>query len=74
MSKLKRLDNEPEIDRHIIVSNRLPVILAEENEGEWQAQPGSGGLVTALAPVLSNRGGLWIGWPGTPVRRLTNPR
>ncbi len=26
---------------------------------------GSGGLVTALAPVLRNRGGVWIGWPGS---------
>lgn len=29
-------------------------------------RPGSGGLVTAMAPVLRNRGGLWIGWPGIP--------
>jgi trehalose 6-phosphate synthase len=65
MSELKRLGNEPEIDRHIIVSNRLPVVLTKGDEGEWQAQPGSGGLVTALAPVLRDRGGLWIGWPGT---------
>ncbi|MBW1988894.1 MAG: trehalose-6-phosphate synthase, partial [Deltaproteobacteria bacterium] len=34
-------------------------------EGGWTASPGSGGLVTAIAPVLQNRGGLWIGWPGT---------
>jgi trehalose 6-phosphate synthase/phosphatase len=27
-------------------------------------QPGAGGLVSALAPVLRNRGGTWIGWPG----------
>jgi trehalose 6-phosphate synthase len=25
---------------------------------------GSGGLVTALAPVLRDRGGIWIGWDG----------
>ena len=25
---------------------------------------GSGGLVTALAPVLRDRGGVWIGWDG----------
>jgi len=33
--------------------------------GQWQVQPSPGGLVTALAPILSERGGLWIGWPGT---------
>lgn len=30
----------------------------------WSAAPGSGGLVTALLPVLRERGGLWIGWAG----------
>jgi len=51
--------------RLIIVSNRLPVVLTRGDEGQWQIEPSSGGLVTALAPVLQNRGGLWIGWPGT---------
>jgi len=32
--------------------------------GQWQVQPSPGGLVTALGPILSERGGLWIGWPG----------
>lgn len=47
----------------LIVSNRLPIVIAEE-EGKLTSKGGSGGLVTALAPVLKNRGGLWIGWPG----------
>lgn len=51
--------------RLIIVSNRLPVVLNRGKDGKWSAVPGSGGLVTALAPVLRDRGGLWIGWPGT---------
>lgn len=50
--------------RLIIVSNRLPIALKKSKDGEWRIEPGSGGLVTALAPVLKNRGGLWIGWPG----------
>ena len=49
----------------IIVSNRLPIALAKGENGRWQVKPGSGGLVTALAPILRNRGGLWVGWPGT---------
>ena len=49
--------------RLVIVSNRLPIVIAEEN-GKLAVKGGSGGLVTALAPVLRNRGGLWIGWPG----------
>jgi trehalose 6-phosphate synthase len=32
--------------------------------GQWQVQPSPGGLVTSLGPILSERGGLWIGWPG----------
>ncbi len=51
-------------NRLIVVSNRLPVIVEKEN-GDWKVYPGTGGLVTALAPVLKNRGGLWIGWPGS---------
>ncbi|HER43862.1 MAG TPA: trehalose-6-phosphate synthase [Candidatus Eisenbacteria bacterium] len=47
----------------IIASNRLPFIL-ERDGGSWKLLPGSGGLVTALAPVLRDRGGIWIGWPG----------
>lgn len=53
-----------DIRRLVVVSNRLPVVLTKEH-GEWRVEPGSGGLVTALAPVLRDRGGLWIGWPGT---------
>jgi trehalose 6-phosphate synthase len=50
--------------RLVIVSNRLPVVLEQDGDGHWSARPGSGGLVTALAPVLKDRGGLWIGWTG----------
>lgn len=50
--------------RLVVVSNRLPVVLSRR-AGEWDAQAASGGLITALAPVLRNRGGTWIGWPGT---------
>ncbi|HKI99219.1 MAG TPA: trehalose-6-phosphate synthase [bacterium] len=57
--------SKPSDQRLIIVSNRLPVSLKKDG-GRWQVQPSSGGLVTALGPVLRNRGGLWIGWPGVP--------
>ena len=56
--------NTTEVKRLVIISNRLPVII-KNIEGKWQTSSGAGGLVTALAPVLRNRGGLWIGWPGT---------
>jgi len=53
-----------DVRRLVVVSNRLPVVLTKDGGG-WGVEPGSGGLVTALAPVLRDRGGLWIGWPGT---------
>lgn len=49
--------------RIVLVSNRLPIVI-EQTAGDWSIHPGSGGLVTALDPVLQHRGGLWIGWPG----------
>ena len=49
----------------IVVSNRLPVAIARDGD-EWSVEAGSGGLVSALAPMLSRRGGRWIGWPGIP--------
>ena len=48
----------------IIVSNRLPVKIVRTGK-KSELIPGSGGLVTALAPVLRDRGGIWIGWDGT---------
>jgi len=51
--------------RLIVVSNRLPFSFSRRGR-RWAAEPGSGGLVTALLPVLRNRGGTWVGWPGMP--------
>jgi trehalose 6-phosphate synthase len=50
--------------RLLIVSNRLPLVMRRQEDG-WRVRPGAGGLVTALAPVLRDRGGVWVGWPGT---------
>lgn len=57
--------------RLIVVSNRLPYAFKRGARG-WRAEPGSGGLVTALLPVLRDRGGTWIGWPGAsgPAREF----
>ncbi|BCA81130.1 trehalose-6-phosphate synthase [Desulfuromonas sp. AOP6] len=46
-----------------MVSNRLPVVVSCV-EGRWDISAGSGGLVTALSPVMKQNDGLWIGWPG----------
>ncbi len=57
------MKNNYDEKRFVIISNRLP-LLAKRGKGGLELMPGSGGLVSALAPVLRNRGGVWIGWPG----------
>ena len=47
----------------IVVSNRLPVTLRKQ-DGEWTAAPSSGGLASAMAPILRQGGGVWIGSSG----------
>lgn len=51
-------------NRLIVVSNRVPVSIERTADGGCRCHPGSGGLVTALAPVMQSRGGVWVGWPG----------
>jgi alpha,alpha-trehalose-phosphate synthase [UDP-forming] len=53
------------IGRIVVASNRLPVVVLRDEYGETRIESGSGGLVTALSPVVRKRRGVWIGWPGT---------
>ena len=48
----------------IIVSNRLPLSMTVKF-GSLKVGRSSGGLVTALQPILKSRGGTWIGNGGT---------
>ncbi|PYL11043.1 MAG: trehalose-6-phosphate synthase, partial [Verrucomicrobia bacterium] len=54
------------MNRLIVVSNRLPFALDSAGEDLWTVTPAVGGLVSAVEPVLRERGGTWIGWPGIP--------
>ena len=54
----------------VVASNRLPVVLSPDGKGDWSLERGSGGLVTALEPVLRDRGGTWVGWPGIETGRI----
>jgi len=47
----------------VTVSNRLPVTLRRGANGTERIRS-SGGLVAALDPILRQRHGLWVGWPG----------
>ena len=51
----------------VTVSNRLPVTLRRGPNGPERVRS-SGGLVAAFAPILEDRGGVWIGWPGLELR------
>jgi trehalose 6-phosphate synthase/phosphatase len=48
----------------VLVSNRIPITFITEN-GVLKGQPSSGGLVSALEPLLKNHGGIWVGSGGT---------
>ena len=55
----------------IIVSNRLPVSIKKTESG-LEVYPSAGGLATGLASYASQRGSLWIGWPGLTTDELTD--
>jgi len=48
----------------IVISNRLPFVLKPLPNGLYERKASAGGLVTAVAPVVVQAGGMWIGWPG----------
>jgi len=49
-----------------VVSNRLPFRVDAKGDGKPVIRPSSGGLVTAMSPLLQERGiaGKWFGWAG----------
>ena len=49
--------------RIIVVSNRLPLTLKKTGQG-WDTTRSSGGLASAMNPLLGKTGGEWIGWAG----------
>ncbi len=54
------------MSKTIIVSNRLPVKISENN-GEYQMSPSEGGLATGLGSVYKQNDNIWIGWPGIEI-------
>ncbi|MFI4871852.1 MAG: trehalose-6-phosphate synthase [Phycisphaerales bacterium JB061] len=52
-------------NRLIIVANRLPVNrVKRKGRMVWETSPG--GLVSALKPLVTEAGGSWVGWSGSP--------
>ncbi|MBL8877903.1 MAG: trehalose-6-phosphate synthase [Phycisphaerales bacterium] len=53
--------------RLIVVANRLPVQrVGRGSSARWERS--SGGLVTAMSPILRRHAGVWIGWTGNAGR------
>lgn len=53
--------------RLIVVSNRLPVTIVKDKNGEYTFSMSSGGLVSALSGTKKKMSFTWIGWPGKHV-------
>ena len=56
----------PVADSHfVVVANRLPVdrVTGPDGSEGWTRSPG--GLVSALAPVMRQQDGSWVGWVGS---------
>ncbi|KAK2709566.1 uncharacterized protein LOC136027250 isoform X2 [Artemia franciscana] len=55
----------PEQEALIVVSNRLPFVLKKNPlTGVVERKSSAGGLVTAVAPVVVQCKGKWVGWTG----------
>ncbi|KQR70367.1 bifunctional alpha,alpha-trehalose-phosphate synthase (UDP-forming)/trehalose-phosphatase [Pedobacter sp. Leaf176] len=50
----------------VIISNRLPVKIVEENN-QYTIIPSEGGLATGLGDVYKTGNSIWVGWPGIEV-------
>ena len=59
--------------RLIVVSNRLPLTL-QKTEASWRTVRSSGGLASAMNPLLGKTGGDWIGWAGDSEAEASEER
>jgi len=50
-------------ERLVVISNRLPFPLKRSGSG-WRTERSTGGLATAMGPILQRTHGIWIGWSG----------
>lgn len=51
----------------VLVSNRLPITVQRGVDG-LELRRSTGGLVSALEPILERCGGTWVGWAGSTLR------
>ena len=48
----------------IVVSNRLPFSRYHNEKGKLVWEKATGGLITAMDPILKDTNGIWVGWDG----------
>jgi len=60
-------DANGEKTRLILVSNRLPITVKRQEDGEYNYHLSSGGLVTGLSGMTKTTKFQWYGWPGLEV-------
>lgn len=58
------------MSRLIIVSNRLPLNITKR-KNVLRFQPSIGGLATGLSSLHKEKRGLWIGWPGISLEKIS---
>ena len=54
------------MSKTIIVSNRLPVKITNNNN-QYAITPSEGGLATGLGSIYKDGDNIWIGWPGIEI-------
>lgn len=55
--------------RLIVVSNRLPVTIERNDDGNYSFKESCGGLSTGMSGVKREFDMIWYGWPGTKIPR-----
>src|ERR1700761_8637961 len=58
------IDTSSGSKRLIVVSNRLPITISKDANGEYHFKMSSGGLVSALSGAKKFLSFTWIGWTG----------
>lgn len=59
----------PTKERLLIVANRLPITVKQDEDRQYVFTPSSGGLVTGLSGLTQSAEFQWFGWPGVEVPR-----